>query len=132
MKQFLVAFALAATPLHAAQDRPISPAEFEAMVTGKTFTYSVGGTPYGAEEYHQNRRVTWTFLDGECQEGEWFVSGEQICFVYEAIEGEQCWTFYMNGGRLTATFGSDPEATTLYETAQDNEPLMCLGPKIGV
>ncbi len=132
MKQFLVVLALAAAPLHAAPDRPLSPAEFEAMVTGKTFTYSLSGTPYGAEEYHENRRVTWTFLDGKCQEGEWYVSGEQICFLYETIPGEQCWTFYMSGGRLTARFGNDPAATAIYETAQDNEPLMCLGPEIGV
>ncbi len=132
MKWSLLVFALAAQPVLAAAERPMSPAEFEAMVTGKTFTYSVGGQAYGAEEYHSNRRVTWTFLDGECQMGEWYVAGEQICFVYENIESHQCWTFFMSGGRLKAQFGDDPEATTLYETAQSSEPLMCLGPEVGV
>ena len=132
MTKFLVALVLAAAPAHAAAERPISPAEFEAIVTGKTYSYSLGGTAYGAEEYHRNRRVTWTFLDGECQEGEWYVAGEQICFVYENIEGDQCWTFYMSGGTLTARFGNEPAATTLYETSQTDEPLMCPGPKVGV
>ncbi|MEM9972444.1 MAG: hypothetical protein AAF762_15300, partial [Pseudomonadota bacterium] len=119
-------------PVHAAAERPVSPAEFEAIVTGKTYTYSVEGTPYGAEEYLDNRRVKWTFLDGECQDGEWYVSGEQICFVYEHIETHQCWMFFMDGNRMMARYAGDPAATTLYETAQSDEPLMCLGPKIGV
>ena len=131
MIRSIAALTLAAVPAFAAAERPMSPAEFEAMVTGKTFTYSVDGQAYGAEEYHKNRRVTWTFLDGECQDGTWYVSGEQICFAYEKIETHQCWTFYMSGGQLSARFGDDAEATALYETAQNKEPLMCLGPEIG-
>ena len=76
--------------------------------------------------------MRWSYLDGECHEGEWYVAGDQICFVYDEIPGPQCWQFYLRGGRLMARFEDDPAATELYETAQDNEPLYCLGPKIGV
>lgn len=101
-------------------------------MTGKTLTYSTGGAAYGAEEYLEDRRVRWTFLDGECQEGRWYVSGDQICFVYEDIPEPQCWQFYASGPRLMARFENDPMQTELYETSRQDEPLMCLGPKVGV
>ena len=102
------------------------------MVTGKTFAYSTGGAAYGAEEYFDDRRVRWTFLDGYCQDGEWYVSNDQICFTYEEIEAPQCWQFYMRGGRLMARYENNPISTEIYETSRKNEPLLCLGPKIGV
>lgn len=115
-----------------AAERPISPEEFERMVTGKTYAYANGNATYGAETYFENRRVRWSFLDGECTDGEWYVSGEQICFVYEDIPSPQCWKFYMRGSRLTARFQNDPTATELYETQQQDEPLYCKGPDVGV
>lgn len=131
MKQ--IALILALLPASAiAAERAISPAEFEALVTGKTYSYANGTAPYGAETYLENRRVRWSFLDGECSDGEWYVSGEQICFVYEDIPSPQCWQFYMQGGRLTARYENDPASTELYETRQQDEPLYCKGPKVGV
>ena len=126
------AFLLALLPTAGVADGPITPDEFERMVTGKTFSYASGGIAYGAEDYLENRRVRWSFLDGECTEGEWYVAGEQICFVYEDIPSPQCWTFYVRSGRLTARFQSDPGATELYETSRQDEPLYCKGPKVGV
>jgi len=130
MKRLAVLLAL--LPSVAPADGPITPEEFERLVTGKTFSYASGGIAYGAEDYLDNRRVRWSFLDGDCTEGEWYVSGDQICFVYDDIPSPQCWTFYLRGGRLTAQFQSDPAATELYETAREDEPLYCKGPKIGV
>lgn len=116
----------------AAADRPVTPEEFERLVTGKTYSYANGSATYGAETYFDNRRVRWSFLDGECTDGEWYVAGEQICFVYDDIPDPQCWQFYMRGGRLTARFQNDPTATELYETQQRDEPLYCKGPDVGV
>ena len=127
----LIVFFGLASPL-AAEDLPVSPEAFEAYVAGKTLSYSSGIGPYGAEEYLENRRVRWSYLDGECQEGSWYSNGDQICFVYEAIDGPQCWQFYFRSGRLMARFENNPMATELYETRQMDEPLMCLGPKVGV
>lgn len=122
----------AATPGMAASEVLLTPQEFEAKVTGKTFTYSSGGTPYGAEEYLDNRRVRWSDLDGECQEGTWYVSGENICFIYDGMTEPHCWTFFNNKGKLLAKFNDDPADGEIYETSRQAEPLICLGPKVGV
>ncbi len=129
----IVLFLLSLLPAAAfAADRPITAAEFERIVTGKTFNYANGGVAYGAEEYLENRRVRWAFLDGECSEGEWYASGEQICFVYDNIPNPQCWYFFNRGGQLSARFVGQAQTTELFETSRREEPLQCLGPKIGV
>lgn len=128
----ILAFLLFVPMVAQASDRPITPEEFERIVTGKTFSYAAEGTPYGAEEYFDNRRVRWSFLDGECSEGEWYASGEQICFVYDSIPTPQCWYFFEESGRLSARFVGQSTTTALFETARMDEPLQCLGPKIGV
>lgn len=129
--RFLIALLLLTLPASAA-DRRISVEEFEALVTGKTLSYASQGTEYGAEEYFENRRVRWSFLDGECTDGRWYVQNEQICFVYEDIPSPQCWQFFLRGGRLLARFENDPAATELYETRRRSGPLQCLGPEVGV
>ena len=131
MRNLCLVLCLLASPAHAS-DVPLSGPAFEAFVLGKTFTYSIDGRPYGAEEYMENRRVRWSFLDGQCHEGEWFVAGDQICFDYDDIPETQCWTFFLRGGQLAARFANNPETTELYETAQDTDPLFCLGPEVGV
>ncbi len=115
-----------------AEDTPMSAAEFEAYVTGKTLFYSVQGTPYGAEQYLPGRRVIWTFLEDECQEGTWYEENGLICFVYETDFGPQCWSFWERGGGLAARFENEPSGTELYEVRQSDEPLACRGPKVGV
>lgn len=118
--------------LPASAETPLSAAEFEAHVTGRTLTYSAQGMTFGIEEYREGRRVLWSFLDGQCEEGEWYPAGEMICFVYESYPEHQCWTFYLRDGRLLARFRNDPAATELYETRQSPEPMQCLGPEVGV
>ncbi|WP_299283383.1 hypothetical protein [uncultured Tateyamaria sp.] len=111
---------------------PMTAAEFEAYVTGKTLFYGRDGAAYGAEIYRDNRRVTWSFLDGECKDGYWYDEGPNICFVYEDRSDPQCWTFERSPGGLIATFENDPASTALYEAQDVGEELVCLGPKIGV
>ncbi|SES32193.1 hypothetical protein SAMN04490244_110111 [Tranquillimonas rosea] len=126
---FLV-FALA---LPASAQSPMSAAEFEDYVSGKTLTFATGGVTYGMEEYLSDRRVRWSFLDGECKEGVWYQRGEQICFEYEDGTGPQCWTFYRDAGSgLRARFAGDPAGTELYETEATDAPMQCPGPRIGV
>ena len=114
------------------EDRSVSPSEFESIVTGRTLSYSTRGAEYGAEEYFEGRRVRWSYLDGNCEDGEWYPQGAQVCFVYDALPSPQCWQFYLRDGRLLARFENNPLATELYELDRREEPLMCLGPKIGV
>jgi hypothetical protein len=121
-----------ASALPATAETPLTPEEFEAYVTGKTLTYSSRGIPFGIEEYREGRRVVWSYLDGQCEDGAWYAAGDMICFVYEAFPEHQCWTFYLRDGGLFARFRNDPDATELYETHQSREPMQCLGPKVGV
>ena len=130
--RLLIALPLFLFPAALQAETPISAAEFESRVTGKVLTYSAGGAPYGMEEYLEGRLVRWSFLDGKCQEGRWYVAGEQICFVYEDIAEPQCWQFYAHGNRIVARFENDPMSTELYETSSSSDPLLCLGPEIGV
>ena len=125
---FLTALSLA-TP---AQAEPMTAAEFEAYVTGKTLYFGRDGAPYGAEIYHENRRVTWSFLDGDCKDGRWYNEGRNICFVYEDRPDPQCWTFEKSANGLIARFENDPTTEDLYEAQDVDEEMICLGPKIGV
>ncbi len=121
---------LIATPLWA--QSAMTGAEFDSYTRGKTFFYGNQGSAYGAEEYLDNRRVRWTFLDGRCQEGHWFTEEDMICFVYEDQPDTQCWTFYLAPGGLTARFENEPSSLELYEVEKSAEPLTCMGPDIGV
>lgn len=106
--------------------------EFDRYTRGKTLYYGQNGAPYGAEVYMDNRRVRWSFLDGECKEGEWYESADQICFVYEDNPNPQCWTFHDNGTGLTARFQNTPGATELYEADDVGAEMICLAPNTGV
>lgn len=130
MKRPLMLFALLATPLSA--ETRLTAEEFEARVTGRTLSYATGGAAYGAEEYLDGRRVRWSFLDGECQEGTWFAEGGQVCFVYDNTPTPQCWSFYLREGQLYGRFENRPEAVEFYEVARRAAPLACIGPEVGV
>lgn len=115
-----------------AGEGPLSAEEFDAYTRGKTLFYGQNGQAYGAEEYLENRRVRWSFLDGECKEGEWYEQGEQICFVYDDNPDPQCWTFRLDANGLSARFQDLAGATELYEAEDIGEEMICLGPEIGV
>jgi hypothetical protein len=115
----------------AAQER-MTAAEFEAFTEGKTLFYAQGGEVYGAEIHHRNRRVSWSFLDGQCRAGRWYAEDGLICFVYETDPAPQCWSFVRQGDRLIARFRDDPATGELYEARETGEPLLCPGPRVGV
>jgi hypothetical protein len=121
----LVALPAAAQPLMSAE-------EFDAYTRGKTLYYGTGSEPYGAEIYLPDRRVRWSFLDGECKDGEWYEDGGLICFVYEDGPAPQCWSFQRGSRGLIARFENDPAVTPLYEANESTEELLCLGPEVGV
>ena len=106
--------------------------EFDAYTRDKTFYYGNQGQPYGAEEYLNNRRVIWSYLDGQCEMGSWYQEGEQICFVYEHKPEPQCWSFRQSPKGLIAQFENDPSQIELYEVQKSYEPLVCPGPDVGV
>lgn len=114
-----------------AQDM-MSAAEFDAYTKGKTLFYGRGGDAYGAEIYHENRRVQWSFLDGQCKEGSWYEADGLICFTYEDNPDPQCWSFIEGTRGLIARFENEPDTTELYEAQDEGQEMLCLGPKVGV
>ncbi|WP_407492414.1 hypothetical protein [Pseudooceanicola sp. MF1-13] len=125
----LLAFAVPASA-----QTPMTGAEFDAYSKGKTFYYGSAGQAYGVEQYFDDRRVRWSFLDGQCADGYWYEQNQMICFEYEGEYdiGPQCWTFFDGPGGLIAQFNGDPAQTTLYQVQDASEPMVCLGPEVGV
>ena len=129
----LLAAALSALPARAQDDVPgrvIGPAAFEALTTGRTLTFALGGAYYGAEQYLAERKVIWRLGDGGCIGGEWYGRGEDICFVYDAVAGVQCWRFTRRGGRIHASSLSGD--LDLEAVGSTERPLACPGPDMGV
>ncbi len=118
--------------LPAAAQTALSGSEFDDYTRGKTLFYGYSGEVYGVERYLPNRRVIWSFLDGQCKEGVWYQREDQICFVYEDRSDPQCWLFTKSDGGLIAQFEGNPEATELYEAEDLGEEMICLGPEVGV
>lgn len=127
----LLLLACLASP--ALAQEPVTAAEFEALVAGRTLTYGAAGQPpYGIEHYYPGRRVAWAWLDSdECMEGRWYAEGPAespaICFVYEDGLEPQCWRFFLEGEGLRAEFLNDGGSTILYELVEDDGGLVCGG-----
>lgn len=130
MKKLALLLTVLAAPL--AAQGILSAEEFDAYTRGKTLFYGQNGQAYGAEIYYDNRRVEWSFLDGECKTGEWYEDQGLICFVYEDNPTPQCWSFTKGTGGLIARFENNPNTTELYEAEDAGEEMLCLGPKVGV
>lgn len=134
MKWIFVACMLVAHGARA--ETPMSGAEFDAYTLGKTLTYIEGGQSYGIEEYLPGRQVKWAFDGDQCRDGFWWEPEDGlICFSYDnAPDTPQCWHFYQSAGGLRAVFADDdPDPNLeLYEVLPSNQPLICLGPEIGV
>ena len=119
--------------LPAAAETPMTAEEFEAYTTGQTLTFSFMGVPYGVEQYLPGRRVLWSFIGEECQQGLWYEEAGNICFLYDnAPDNPQCWTFWRHEDGLRALFAGEGSATELYEVSRTREPLICEGPDVGV
>ena len=130
MRYLALTALLTATPAVA---EPMSAEAFDAYTRGKTLFYAQNRQSYGAEIYQENRRVTWSFLDGECKDGYWYNDGPVICFVYEDQQANpQCWTFELGVGGLLASFVGDGAPELVYEALELGEEMVCLGPKVGV
>lgn len=130
MKPLILAATLLATP--ALSQSAMTAAEFEAYVAGKTLFYAADGNRYGVEEYLPDRRVRWSFLDGQCKEGLWYEEAGNICFVYEDNTVPQCWSFFEGANGLSARFANEENGTVLYEIQSTGEEMLCLGPEVGV
>lgn len=116
----------------ATAETPLSADAFDSYTRGKTLFYGFDGQAYGVERYLDNRRVIWSFLDGDCKYGSWYEEDGLICFVYDDRPDPQCWSFSQGPGGLIARFENDPVATQLYEAEDIDEEMICYGPDVGV
>lgn len=132
MRLLATALTLALTTLAATAQTPMTAAEFDAYVTGKTITYHQFGLPYGIEEYLPDRKVRWAFSEDECQYGRWYEEDSSICFVYEYDPEPQCWTFWTDARGLNGLFNGNAPEAALVEAGQSTTGLPCPGPDVGV
>lgn len=111
----------------------ISPAEFEALATGRTLWFRDESGAFGAEQYLSGRRSLWRYGDGSCIAGVWWDEDERVCFRYEGGGEPQCWRFVRDGDEIVATFvGPDgAEGAALRLDRIEADPLPCAGPKVG-
>jgi hypothetical protein len=130
MRMLVLLLSILAAPTLA--DGAMTATEFDAYTKGKTFSYGIDGAPYGVEQYLDNRRVRWSFVEGTCQDGEWYEDDGLICFVYDIEPEPQCWSFRQGQNGLIAKFENDPTAIELYEVGRSPSPLICPGPDVGV
>jgi hypothetical protein len=95
-----------AAPAAAQGDPPMSAAEFEAFVQGRTFdTHDMTGR-YGVETFLPGRRAIWRDA-AQCLEGTWRVEGDLICFDYIGEPRPFCWTYHSRGDFLMAWLDGD-------------------------
>jgi hypothetical protein len=120
-------------PLHAPTPvTPLDDAGFDARTIGRTIHYNSFGAPYGVEEYLPDHKVKWIFAEGQCKMGEWFQSGNQICFTYQDEPDLQCWIFADQPKGLMAWFNGELGNEPLVSTSETNVPLDCEMMDVGV
>lgn len=129
---FPVLLSLMLWPVPGAAQSHLNAETFDQYTRGKTLFYGSNGQAYGVERYLPGRRVIWSFLDGECLEGQWYEDEGQICFVYEDDSAPQCWEFALGPNGLSALFKGDSVATELYEAEDYGAEMVCRGPDVGV
>jgi len=132
MFRLILAFIFTAASAHA--QTPLTGDEFETYTKGRTLTYFEGGLAYGIEQYLPDRQVRWAFDGSDCKDGKWWEAEKGlICFTYENTpDNTQCWNFFKSRKGLRAVFMSEPEGRALYEARASRQPMLCLGPKVGV
>lgn len=111
---------------------PLSADAFDALTRGRTVTYSINGEFHGMERHLGDRRVEWAFADGECHTGRWYEVEEAICFVYENLEGPQCWRIVDAPGGFDATFLGETGPGSTYSAQVSDAQMTCSGPMVGV
>ncbi|MGL4319382.1 MAG: hypothetical protein ACRCS3_00815 [Paracoccaceae bacterium] len=119
-------------PLPAWAERVMTPAEFEDYATGKTIDYADDFGVWGREEYLPGRRVRFSLTDEECRFGTWYEKDDQVCFLYDFDPELKCWTYFTDGKNVTMVYESDGPGGTVSIARPTKEPLVCLGPEVGV
>ncbi|MDF1873821.1 hypothetical protein [Vannielia sp.] len=122
---------LTAAPAFA--EGPLTVEQFSEHVTGRTIWFSENGHLAGGEEYLPNKQVRWVNSAGECMTGYYDQLDDMICFHYDQKPNEpQCWTIFIEPEGLRHVFLNDPNMAVQLEIPDVDDPLLCLGPEVGV
>jgi hypothetical protein len=127
-----LALLVAALPLAAQAQTPMTAKEFEAFATGKTLDFANEAGVFGTEEYLPGRRVRWAGTNDTCKFGKWYEDAGNICFVYDGLPDRYCWTIWRVGDRLATLPVPDPFNAPPRSIAESAGPLACAGPDVGV
>ncbi|MXU65544.1 hypothetical protein [Oceanomicrobium pacificus] len=130
----LLATALTLAPLPAALcAAPLTAPDFEAMVEGHKFDFTLNGMPFGREQYLPGRQVLWQGPGGACQYGRWYPAGDAICFEYDEIPDPFCWTVERSADRVEVTLlPSEAGITVDMVGPTDSQMMSCPLPGLGV
>jgi hypothetical protein len=131
MKTLLPAVAICLAALPSAAERVLTVEEFEALTTGKTFTFNRWSQPYGAEQYLPQRQVIWKFEGDDCYAGRWYGDQGMICFVYEVTPEPICWDVLEAEDGIRIRLVGDVRGNDLTVDTVSPEPLACPGPFLG-
>jgi hypothetical protein len=126
----LIALALNTAP--ALAQTPMTADEFDAFATGKTLEFLRDGAVFGTEAYLPDRSVLLASEgEGDCLKGRWYDKGGLICFAYDDLPGEHCWTIWAtnDGLRTLPSFASPTDTPRIIHEAAS--PLACATPYIG-
>ncbi len=129
----LLVLAVAALPVSAADEQPLSPAEFREYAEGYTLYFSRDGEPFGSERFEPGGKTRWRYRDGSCVHGAWRSHGAQVCFLYEAgASGDDrplCWRVLLDEeGMFARLLEGDNAGLELRVTSRDRKPLLCGAP----
>ncbi len=113
-----------------AQDSRLSPDAYETYTRGYTIVFQQDGQIIGAEQYLSDRQVVWTFVDGNCTRGEWYVRNGAICFAYENSSDDPCWYADLVEGGLRVSFAQNPQIQQ-FEKYKSTQPIQCANTYLG-
>ena len=133
MRKIIAAFliSMASAPLLNAEDRIVTPQEFQQLSEGKTMYFSQDGFFFGAEQFYTRKRSLWQNSAKECLDGEWYAKGDLICFEYGLETDPACWRFLKTGEGYVARSEGSTADWDIFMYNIDTKPLDCKGPAVG-
>ncbi|WP_308917044.1 hypothetical protein [Jannaschia sp. LMIT008] len=120
MRKVAALIALLAAPA-AAQETPVSPAEFLNLAAGNTLTFVMAGSGdlVGIERFLSRERSIWTRADGTCAYGEITTDDAQVCFLYDDDPLRlHCWLPFEADGSTFVRSTANAEVQRIAEVGQ--------------
>jgi hypothetical protein len=114
-----------------AAETPVTGAEFETFVTGRTLDFASQTGVYGTGECLPGRRVRWAFSADRCKCGQRFEVDGQICLVYDCQSDRHCRIVRQRGDRLAALNAIDAPGSAPRDVSPAKASPTCEGADVG-